>query len=142
MAYDKFPGDPINAAARQRLSRDEEAGPPSGYAPSGPQTVGSSSPNPPAGFTFHLDLRHMKQAADERERTVDLVERDVENVMSYHGWSTEQQAASDAVNDHLKYAMRAVILNVPACGDRMEAIRALSMVRMLVNRALSLGGTF
>jgi hypothetical protein len=85
------------------------------------------------------DFRYERARAVDYQDAVARVRKDVANVLTYHSWDAGKQAASDAVNVHLAAAMEAVVLNVGPCRDREEAVRALSMVRMLVNRALTLG---
>ena len=91
------------------------------------------------GAALRGDYRYERARALDFDDARARVGADIEHVMSYRSWGPPQQRASDEVNEHLKRAMEAVVLNLPPCDDRQEAVRALSMVRMLVNRALTLG---
>jgi hypothetical protein len=104
-------------------------------------TVGYSAVgrSPLFGSPLHEDHRYDAARAAEYADTVERVRKEVSNVMSYHTWDPDKQQRSDAVNVHLCAAMEAAVLNLPPCHDRDEIVRSLSMVRMLTNRALTLG---
>jgi hypothetical protein len=130
---DRFPdAQPSEAYTQERVT--EVRGFPSN--PIGSYGVGM---NQRRGSALREDLRYERARAIDYEDAVARVRKNVADVLSYHKWGANEQRASDAVNVHLAAAMEAVVLNVAPCRDREEAVRALSMVRMLVNRALTLG---